>query len=285
MPFRFMQLADPQFGMFREFSAMAPDRRQELYRRLRPAFLPPGVEPEVPDGVTDLTPELQRFGAAIETANAERPRFVVVCGDLVNNVDRPDQWEALADTATGLDDDIPMRWLPGNHDLAEDFMVPTPDGLSAYRARFGDDYYTFQEDNVLFLALNSETLSRPDHMPHEADRQFEFLADTLHSRAAREAAHIVAFTHTPLFLADPATDGAGAISLDNRLRLLKLFREHAVGWVFSGHLHQNREVEVPGVRQVVNGPVGLPFVGRSGYRLVEVSDGAITHRYHAFDSE
>ncbi len=41
MPFRFMQLADPQFGMFREFSAMAPDRRQELYRRLRPAFLPP----------------------------------------------------------------------------------------------------------------------------------------------------------------------------------------------------------------------------------------------------
>ena len=182
MPFRFMQLADPQFGMFREFSAMAPDRRQELYRRLRPAFLPPGVEPDVPDGVTDLTPELQRFGAAIETANAERPRFVVVCGDLVNNVDRPDQWEALADTATGLDDDIPMRWLPGNHDLAEDFTVPTPDGLSAYRARFGDDYYAFQEDNVLFLALNSETLSRPDHMPLEADRQFEFLADTLRSR-------------------------------------------------------------------------------------------------------
>ena len=39
--------------------------------------------------MTDLTPELQRFGAAIETANAERLRFVVVCGDLVNKVPAP----------------------------------------------------------------------------------------------------------------------------------------------------------------------------------------------------
>lgn len=283
MAFRFMQLADPQFGMFRDFSVMSPAFRAELYGRLRASgFLPAHSEPLIPEGVTDLQPELDRFGAAIGAANALRPRFVVVCGDLVNNVDRLDQWQALEETAAGLEDGVTMRWVPGNHDLSEDFTVPTPDGLSAYRGRFGDDYYAFEEDDTLFLALNSETFSRPDHMPEEAERQFEFVADILRSRAAREAAHIIAFTHTPLFLADPETDVHSVITRDNRLRLLEMLLAHGVQWVFSGHLHQSREARVPGLQQIVSGPVGLPFVGPSGYRMVEVAD-EVSHTYMALD--
>ena len=155
MSFKFLQLADPQFGMFADFSQLSSAERTEAFGRLREMGALPGPDPEVPEGITDLGPELLRFRAAIAEANRRRPAFVVVCGDLVHNIDQPAQWKALFDTAALLDDGIPLHWIAGNHDLSLDAEEPTPDALSAYRDLIGSDYYTFSVEDTFFLAPDS----------------------------------------------------------------------------------------------------------------------------------
>ena len=282
MSFEFLQLADPQFGMFADFSQLSPAERKEAFGRLREMGALPGPDPEVPEGVTDLGPELLRFRAAIAEANRRRPAFVVVCGDLVHNIDQPAQWKALFDTAAGLDDGIPLHWIAGNHDLSLDAEEPTPDALSAYRDLIGSDYYTFSVEDTFFLALDSETLHRPNRVAGEGARQLEFVADALSSRAAREARHRVAFMHTPLFLRDPREGELTTASRENRYRLFTLFDEFGVKTVFSGHLHQNRAAQFGGVRQVASGAVGFPLQGESGYRVVKLTDDAVVDTYHPF---
>ncbi len=289
MAFDFIQLADPQFGMFAAMSRLSPAQRTKTWAAFRRAGVigADDPDPDVPD-VDNIDPEIDRFQWAIAEINRRRPAFVVVCGDLVNNIDQPNQAEALHRIAAQLDPGIPIHWLPGNHDLAIDGGLPTPDALSEYRQTFRDDFYTFQHDDTLFLALNSETMHRPEHLPHEAPRQFEFIADSLSSRAAREADRIVAFTHTPLFLRDPDEPQRGTISDEYRGKLFDLFQEHDVEAVLSGHLHHNRYVSARGIRQIVSCAVGFPLVGRSGYRVVHVPGEAetpIDHDYHEFDPD
>lgn len=279
--FWFMQLADPQFGMFAAFSGRTDEQLEAARERVAP-ILPQGpTMPAVPVGITDREPEMRRLQAALSVANNLRPAFVVVCGDLIHNLDQPEQRDDLLSITRGLSDDIPLRFVPGNHDLSLDWAVPTPEGLSEYRDRHGEDYYAFEHGETLFLALNSETFHRPDNMPEEAERQLDFVRDQLTSQRGQNAQHVVAFMHTPLFWNDPEEDRAGAISPENRLRLLSLFREHGVDAVFAGHLHHNRYATDGDMQMVVSGAVGYPLAGESGYRMVEVSDAGISHEFTA----
>lgn len=285
LSFVFVHLTDPQFGMFAALSGLSPARRAKMRRRLR-EILPEGSSAaELPRGITGVEPEVERFGRAAGAVNRLRPAFVIGSGDLVHDVDRPELWASFERAAAGIAPDIPAHWLPGNHDLAEGGGAPTPDALSEFRARIGDDYYAFSVEDTLFLALNSESLYRPELMPHEAARQFEFIEEALTSRQRRESRQVVAFMHTPLFWRDPQAGDAGAISHGNRLRLLNLFRAHDVGTVFAGHLHHNRCVRDGEIQMVVSGPVGFSFLpGGSGYRVAHVADSGITHDFKSFDS-
>ena len=271
--------------MFAALSGLAPARRAKMRRRLR-EMLPQGAFPaRLPRGITGVEPEVERFGRAVDAVNRLRPAFVIGTGDLVHDVDRPELWAAFERAAAGIAPDIPAHWLPGNHDLAEDGGAPTPDALSEFRARVGDDYYAFSVEDTLFLALNSESLYRPEHMPQEAARQFEFIEEALTSRRRRESRRVVAFMHTPLFWRDPRSGDAGTTTDGNRLRLLKLFRAHDVSAVFAGHLHHNRCARDGEMQMVASGPVGFSFLpGGSGYRVVRVADSGITHDFKSFDS-
>ena len=75
----------------------------------------------------------------------------------------------------------------------------------------------------------------------------------------------------------------GAVSRENRLLLLDLFREHHVDAVFAGHFHQNLYATDGNMQMVVSGAVGLPMVGESGYRVVDVSEEGISHEFHPFE--
>jgi predicted MPP superfamily phosphohydrolase len=84
-PFFFIQMSDPQFGMF------ADD--------------------------TEFTQETINFEMAIATANRLRPGFVVITGDLINKpLDRAqvDEFERIA---ARLDKRIPLYRVAGNHDV------------------------------------------------------------------------------------------------------------------------------------------------------------------------
>ncbi len=281
--FNFMQLADTQFGQFAALSGMT-DAQWEQRAETFALILPEGYSlPRAQPGITGLEPERERYAAAVAAANTLRPAFVVVCGDLVHHADSAEQHETFREVGGQLDDDVPLYLVPGNHDLALDASAPTPDLLSEYRTRHGADYYAFEHGGTLFLALNSETFHRPVHAPEEADRQFQFVEDELASERARNAQHIVAFMHTPLFWRDLGETQPGAVARENRLLLLDLFRRHNVDAVFAGHFHQNRYASDGDMQMVVSGAVGLPMVGESGYRIVEVSDASISHEFRPFE--
>lgn len=83
---------------------------------------------------------------AIEKANqlVPRPRFFIVCGDLVNAFPsaryRDDQVKTFKDLFAQLHSDVPLVCVCGNHDVGD---TPTRESVVEYRNNFGDDYFTF----------------------------------------------------------------------------------------------------------------------------------------------
>src|SRR5207245_9598091 len=104
----FLQMSDPQFGMYAE------DR--------------------------DFQQETINFEFAIATANRLRPKFVVICGDLINEAGNAAQAAEFHRIAARLDPAIALYNVAGNQDVDNQ---PTPATLAAYRERCGLDNYSF----------------------------------------------------------------------------------------------------------------------------------------------
>ena len=104
----FLQMSDPQFGMF--------------------------------TANRDFTQETANFEFAIATANRLHPAFVVVCGDLVNQSGNTAQIAEFQRIAHKLESGIALYTVAGNHDVGNG---PTPESLAVFRSHFGKDYYTF----------------------------------------------------------------------------------------------------------------------------------------------
>src|SRR5262245_24049984 len=96
--FFFMQISDPQFGMYAENRNFAQ--------------------------------ETANLEFAIATANRLRPAFVVVCGDLVNKAGDKEQIAEYLRITQKLDKSIPLHSVAGNHDVGNS---PSPESLAAYR--------------------------------------------------------------------------------------------------------------------------------------------------------
>ena len=116
MTFSFIQIADPQFGMYSHLSGVdnpAVDRMANL-----------GLMVERVPRVEGMDFETANHGKVIDAANRLRPAFVVTCGDMTNDQDDPlEEHAELMRVTAGLSDDIPMHWVSGNHDVRGQ---PTP---------------------------------------------------------------------------------------------------------------------------------------------------------------
>ncbi len=247
--FFFLQLADPQFGMY------AKDR--------------------------DFAQETANYEFAIATANRLKPRFVIVCGDLVNKPGDPAQVEEYRRISARLDPSIRIYHVAGNHDVGNE---PTADSLESYRERFGPDYYSFREDSLYGIVLNSSIIHSPQKAGNEFRKQEEWLRAELQKATASRVRHIVVFQHHPLFLErGDEPDQYFSIPLARRRPMLDRFRQAGVKHVFAGHYHRNAHGWDGGIEMVTTGPVGMPLGGaRSGLRVVWVTGDEIKHEYFEF---
>lgn len=249
-PFFFIQMSDPQFGMY--------------------------------TGNHGFAQETANFEFAIATANRLRPAFVVVTGDLVN---QPGDAAAIAEyrrIAAKLDGAIPIHHVAGNHDLGAE---PTPESLAAYRAHFGPDYYTFRTGGMAAFVLNTTLLAAPAKAQAEADRQEAWLRAELEKARREGVQQMVVLQHHPFFLHTPdEADAYENIPRATRRRYLDLLRSYGVSHVFAGHYHGNAGGKDGPLEVVVTGPVGKPLRPgpRSGLRIVTVGAEGIAHRYHEF---
>ena len=121
----FIQLADPQFG------ASTADR--------------------------DFVQETANYEFAVANVNRLRPKFVIICGDLINKVGDPIQAAEYFRITAKIDPSIPVYAVAGNHDVGNE---PTPETLADYRQHFGKDYYSFREGGIYGIVLDSDRRAR-----------------------------------------------------------------------------------------------------------------------------
>src|SRR5687767_8739406 len=108
----FIQLADTQFGMF--------------------------------TSNRDFVQETANYEFVVANINRLRPRFVIICGDLINKETDPAQTAEYLRITAKIDKSIPLYAVAGNHDVGNE---PTPELLAYYRKHFGPDRYSFVQGN------------------------------------------------------------------------------------------------------------------------------------------
>ena len=248
-PFFFIQLSDPQFGMF--------------------------------TGNKGFEQETANFEFAVATVNRLRPAFVIITGDLVNKPGDNTQIAEYKRIVGKIDSKIPVYDVVGNHDIEN---VPTPATIAAYTNLFGPDRYTFRHGKFTGIVLNSMLLHSPQQTTNEAAAQEYWLRDELARAKADGAQHLVVFQHHPWFIKSAnETNQYFNIPLAPRLAYLALFRQYGVKHVFCGHYHRNAVARDGDLEAVTTGPVGQPHGGDvSGLRVVIVRDDKIEHRYYHF---
>lgn len=240
----FVQMSDPQFGMFAENR--------------------------------NFTQETVNFDAAIAAANRLKPAFVVVCGDLVNRAGDAAQIAEYERIAAKLDHAIPLHNVAGNHDVGNE---PTPESLAAYRKKFGPDYYAFRHGTFLGIVLDSSLIQHPKGAPEEADKQYKWLESEL--KRIPRGVQTAIFQHIPWFLKEPdEPDDYFNIPLGPRTKYLQLFEQYHVEYCFAGHYHRNANGDSPNFHVITTGPVGKPLgTDPSGIRIVTVHDGKMDSLY------
>jgi serine/threonine-protein phosphatase CPPED1 len=243
----FIQLADTQFGMF------TSDR--------------------------DFVQETANYEFVVANINRLRPRFVVICGDLINKVGDPAQTAEYLRITAKIDKSIPVYAAPGNHDVDNE---PTPETLAYYRQHFGPDHYSFVQGSLYGIVLNSGIISAPGKVQSDAAQQETWLKAELGKARTSGARHIVVFQHHSWFLekADEPTQYFN-IPIEQRRVYLDLLKSAGVRYLFAGHYHRNALGRDGDFEMITNGPVGQPLGNDpSGIRIVTVKDSGLEHRYY-----
>jgi 3',5'-cyclic AMP phosphodiesterase CpdA len=248
-PFFFIQLSDPQFGMFTDNKNFAQ--------------------------------ETANFEFAVANINRLRPAFVVITGDLVNKVGDPAQIKEFKRILAKVDPGIPVYNVAGNHDVGN---APTPEIVSAYTNLFGPDHYAFHYKDFVGIVLDSSLIQDPTNVVALVDEQERWLETELQSAQKEGAKHIAVFQHHSWFLNSPdETNQYFNLPLAAREKYLPLFHQYGVNYIFCGHYHRNLISHDGNIEVITTCATGKPVGGdKSGMQVVIVRDGGLEHHYYAF---
>uniref|UniRef100_A0A4W5KGY5 Calcineurin-like phosphoesterase domain containing 1 n=1 Tax=Hucho hucho TaxID=62062 RepID=A0A4W5KGY5_9TELE len=211
-PFCFIQAADPQLGLMKTWR-----------------------EGDCDGGGDEWTDEVQLTQQAVEAVNklSPRPKFMVLCGDLVHAMPstryREGQERDLKVALRGTDPSIPLVFVSGNHDLGN---TPTPETVAQFCNAWGDDYFSFWVGGVLCLVLNSQLFFDASACPDLRDAQEAWLEGQL-QRASQGPGvtpkHVLVFQHIPLYLKTPdEEDDYFNLQTATRQSLIGRFKRAAV---------------------------------------------------------
>ncbi|XP_020567577.1 serine/threonine-protein phosphatase CPPED1 isoform X2 [Oryzias latipes] len=242
-------------------------------------------------GGDEWTEEVELTKQAVEAVNRlrPRPRFMVLCGDLVHSMPgtefKEGQERDLKEALKGTDPSIPLIFVSGNHDIGN---TPTPSSVENFCKTWGDDYFSFWVGGVLCLVLNSQLFFDASACPQLKEAQETWLEDQLSTAASSSSAgpkHILVFQHIPLYLQRPDEENDYFnLQKEVRQKLLDRFRKAGVKAVFSGHYHRNAGGYFDGLDMVVSSAIGCQLgEDTHGVRVVVVTADGVVHRYHSLE--
>lgn len=274
--FQFIFMADCQLGAFASFSGMSAT---DVVR-----YAENGMRVHEGPRIEGFEWDADRYTEAIAAANSLRPAFVVMGGDMVDDPASEAQLETLLRITSGLDRDIPMFWVPGNHDIADDTVNPTPHSIEKYREVFGLDYYGFDYGDIRFLVLNTVVIDSPAQTLGELEDQMAWLEWEI-DRAREQQRQAILFGHHPLFLRESAEEDCyWNLPRERRDGLLQLIHRGGIKHAFAGHWHRNSVARDGDFEMVTSGAVGYPLGDDpSGIRIVNVEQDLVSHKYSALE--
>jgi serine/threonine-protein phosphatase CPPED1 len=245
-PWFFIQLSDPQFGMF--------DKNQ-------------GFEKE-----TII------YEKAVEKVNILKPDFVIITGDFVHDQNSGSQIEEFKRITAKISPKIPVYYSPGNHDIGQ---VPDKQSLKKYKKNYGSDRFSFRHKGSLFIGFNTCLIKAKLEEPGQ--QQFRWLTKKL--QGSGNPPHIMLFTHYPFFNKTVDEPSAYSnIDLEYRKKYLDLFTTYHVDAVFSGHYHNNSFSTYGKTQLVTTSALGKPLgKAPSGLRIVKVYPERIEHEYYGLE--
>jgi 3',5'-cyclic AMP phosphodiesterase CpdA len=246
-PFFFIQLSDPQFGMFSDNA--------------------------------NFVQETANFEFAVASINRLHPAFVVITGDLVNKAGDTAQINEFKRILAKVNPDIPVHNVSGNHDVGNE---PTPQSVAAFTNQFGPDHYTFRHHDFVGIVLNSSLIKAPAGAQALFTEQEHWLEGELEKARQEGAHHIVIFQHHPWFLTTPdEPDQYFNLPTPVRTRYLALFKKYNVRYVFCGHYHRNSLGHDGSLEMITNGATGKPLGDKSGMRIAIVRPDGIEHQFYS----
>jgi serine/threonine-protein phosphatase CPPED1 len=244
--FFFIQVTDPQFGMYDENKGY--EKESKLYMK------------------------------AVDGINRLKPDFVIITGDLVHDPNNENQINEFKSQTRKIDPGIPVYILPGNHDIGQ---VPDEESLKKYEYNYGKDKFAFDHKGTLFIGINT-SLIKADLEKHES-KQYKWLKQQL--KKGKKSNHILVFGHYPFFIKSfDEPENYSNIQMKHRVKYLSLFKKNEVDAIFSGHLHNNAQAEYEGIQLTATSAAGKPLGNApSGFRIIKVSDDHIEHTFYGFD--
>ena len=211
----FIQLADPQIGMFKMDA--------------------------------DWAEELTMLRIAVHHVNRLKPRFLLVSGDLTNAWPSEKTREVIAEQVSSfkeamreLDPSIPLILQPGNHDVGQN---PRAADVRDYVSKWGDDYFSFWVAGVFYIAINSQyyhIACDNDEAKEMRKGQETWLESQLTFASTSGATHVVLLSHVTPFMGDEdEPQGHFNWEVGPRKWVLELAKRANVKLWLCGHYHGN----------------------------------------------
>jgi 3',5'-cyclic AMP phosphodiesterase CpdA len=171
-----------------------------------------------------------------------RPDLVVHLGDItVDGASDAVELRDAVDAFAGLG--LPIRFLPGNHDIGDNPIAPDvpPEHpldlarLEEYRTLFGPDRWSLHAGDWQLIGLNAQLLGTATSAE---EQQFAWLEHEI----GLDTGPLGLMLHKPLFRNGPADDEPHIryVPKTPRDRLLAIVRSRELRFVASGHTHQSR---------------------------------------------
>jgi predicted phosphodiesterase len=182
----------------------------------------------------------RRFRHIIADLRRRDISFVIHLGDLVHPV--PETGVLYAQAAEAYraiesDLNVPINYVPGNHDIGDTPVrgapaKPSTDAMiESWKKEFGKQYQSFIHDGVRFILLNAQLIN--SGLTDESKQK-----EWVEAELAKDEKRKFLMLHHPVFLCHPDepehydnTDQPG------RDWLLDLMKKYNVEAIFSGHSH------------------------------------------------
>ena len=163
------------------------------------------------------------FMDAVHKLNLLQPEFVMSVGDLIEGYTEDTttlarEWEEFEGFVKQLE--MPFFYVPGNHDITNKVMD------AIWKKRFGQSWYSFMYQDVLFLCLNSEDQYRGAGRGTISEMQYQWIKERL--EAHPNPKWTLVFLHQPLWHQEQA-------DYWQEVEVLLQGRKHTV---FAGHEHR-----------------------------------------------